>query len=472
MLGLALALFAVVALAGRRVSLVLTRDLQRLEAFASRVVGTGFGRERAPAGGSGEVANLARALNQMLDRLNEQHATLEGEREKLQRLTEALRAADRRKDDFLAMLAHELRNPLAPIRTGAEVLRRLPGADAQVQRQSEVIARQARHMTEIVDDLLDVSRVTRGLIALDRHDLDLAEVVQAAVEQVRPLVAVRRHRLEVALPDTPLPLHADRARLVQVVSNLLHNACKYTPEGGHLSVRASTDDGWLSLVVQDNGQGISAELMPELFELFTQGSRTAERAQGGLGLGLALVRQLVELHGGSVQAHSDGPGRGARFTVRLPRRPGAATAAAVTSPVPVQAAALQPRGCRVVVVDDNVDAAESLGALLALEGHRVEILHDAHGALGRAQQPLAQAFVLDIGLPGMDGYELARRLRALPGGDAALLIALTGYGQPGDRERSRAAGFDHHLVKPVDVGALLALLEGLSARPRPTAAAG
>ncbi|UUX97767.1 ATP-binding protein [Aquabacterium sp. J223] len=367
------------------------------------------------------------------------------------------------------MLAHELRNPLAPIRTGAELLRRLPGADAQVLRQSEVIARQARHMTEIVDDLLDVSRVTRGLIELDRHDLDLAEVVQAAVEQVRPLVAVRRHRLELQLPDTPLPLHADRARLVQVVSNLLHNACKYTPEGGHLLLRASAEDGWLSLVVQDNGQGIPTELMPELFELFTQGSRTAERAQGGLGLGLALVRQLVELHGGSVQAHSDGIGRGARFTVRLPRRPGAA---ATTSPVPVAAAVLQPRGCRVVVVDDNVDAAESLGALLALEGHRVEILHDAHGALGRAQQQMAQAFVLDIGLPGMDGYELARRLRALPGGDTALLIALTGYGQPGDRERSRAAGFDHHLVKPVDAQALLALLDGVAAARRPAAAAG
>ncbi|MGQ3053519.1 MAG: ATP-binding protein [Roseateles sp.] len=456
-----LALFAVVAVAGVRLSTVLTRQLQQLEGFARRLEGAGLTAERAPVSGDDEVASVAAALNRMLDTLNAQQDALLSEREKLTRLTGALQDADRRKDEFLAMLAHELRNPLAPITTGAELLSRLSASDSQLQRISGVISRQAGHMTKIVADLLDVSRVTRGLVTLEKVEVDLEDVVHAAVEQVRPLVEQRQHALDLQLPGEPVVVLGDRARLVQVVSNLLSNAAKYTPEGGQVQVRLQADAREALLEVQDNGIGIAPELMSEVFDLFTQGSRTADRAQGGLGLGLALVKHLVELHGGSVAAASEGSGMGTSLSVRLPRLLSPAWLPAA----PVPAGAVPPLA--LLVVDDNIDAARTLADFLALEGHVVRVAHDGTTALDLAAQAPADAYVLDVGLPGMTGYELARRLRESPHGQNALLIALTGYGQPADRERSRDAGFDHHLVKPADAAQVQALLAQASPRRRP-----
>jgi CheY-like chemotaxis protein/two-component sensor histidine kinase len=352
------------------------------------------------------------------------------------------------------MLGHELRNPLAPISAGAELLRRLPVEDPRVVRTSEIISRQVGHMTKIVSDLLDVSRVTRGLITLEKRPVDVAEVVSAAVEQVRPLIESRAHSITVSLPPGRIVVMGDPARLVQVVGNLLTNAAKYTDEGGHLEVAAGATADVAEIVVRDNGVGITPELMPEIFDLFTQGSRAADRSQGGLGLGLALVKHLVELHGGAVCASSDGPGQGSTFTVRLPRVPQAAAAAADTSPT----AQPQPRRRSVLVVDDNADAAQTLAQWLTLDGHAVFVAHDARAGLDIAEREPVDAFILDIGLPGMNGYELAQRLRAMPRSAHALLIALTGYGQEADRQRSMEAGFDHHLVKPADPDVLRTLL--------------
>jgi signal transduction histidine kinase len=317
---IAVFLFSAVVLAGARLAWLLTRDLHRLEAFSSKFIGSGLSRERAPVGGTAEVASLAVSINQMLDRLYEQHATLIREREKLVELTGALKAADRRKDEFLAMLAHELRNPLAPIRTGAALLGSRSVSAAQIALTGEIIARQVKHMSKLVDDLLDVSRLTRGLVSLERIPLDFAKVVTAALDQVGPLIQVNRHRLSVRLPDGPVPVVGDHDRLVQVVSNLLTNAATYTPDGGDivLSLEVDAQATHMTFTVEDNGNGIAAELLPEIFDLFTQGSRPADRSQGGLGLGLSLVKNLVELHGGSIRADSAGEGQGAKFTLRLP----------------------------------------------------------------------------------------------------------------------------------------------------------
>jgi signal transduction histidine kinase/CheY-like chemotaxis protein len=440
-----LCLFSGVVLAGLRLARLLTRDLQRLEGFARGLLGSGLNTERAPEGGSAEITSLARSINEMLERLNQQHLALLHEQDKLTQLTEALQEADRKKDAFLAMLGHELRNPLAPISAGAELLRKLPAADPRVARTSEVIARQVGHMTKIVSDLLDVSRVTRGLIRLERTEVDVAEVVNAAVEQLRPLIEQHRHAVSVSLPSQRTAVLGDPARLVQVVGNLLANAAKYTPEGGRIEVRVSATPSEVQVAVQDNGMGIAPELMPDLFELFTQGSRAADRSQGGLGLGLALVKHLVQLHGGTVEAASDGPEHGATFTIHLPR---------LLAPLDLShdEPRYEPleRPLRILVVDDNVDAASTLAHWLALEGHTVAVAHDGRSALEQAAREPFEAFILDIGLPGMDGTELARRLRVGGLAKGALLLALTGYGQTSDREKSAAAGFDHHLVKPAD----------------------
>ena len=458
-----LALFSIVVVAGMRLARLLTLDLRRLEAFSSRLLGTGLSTERAPEAGSTEVASLARSINGMLDRLSQQHAALLSEREKLTRLTEELQAGDRKKDDFLAMLGHELRNPLAPISAGAEFLRRIATDNPRVLRTSEVISRQVGHMTKIINDLLDVSRVTRGLITLDKADIDMGDIVSAAIEQVRPLIELRRHTLNVTVTDQSAVVHVDRARLVQVVSNLLTNAAKYTDEGGHIDVTVgcSNDEVWVA--VQDDGVGISHALMPEIFDLFTQGSRAIDRNLGGLGLGLALVKHLVGAHHGSVDAYSEGPGRGARFVVRLPRVSAPAHASR-DRPAPVAPSGEE---LRIMVVDDNIDAAESLAQLLTLEGHGVLVAHDGPSALSQAQREHVDVFILDIGLPGMDGIELARRLRAMPAGASAMLIALTGYGQATDHQKSTNAGFDHHLVKPADLDALRVLLATLDRAVEP-----
>ncbi|CAN7309000.1 PAS domain-containing protein [Massilia sp. LjRoot122] len=368
---------------------------------------------------------------------------------------EQLRLEAQRKDEFLAMLAHELRNPLAPIGAAAELLA-LGRLDADgVRRTSAIVARQVGHMTSLINDLLDVSRVTRGLVALACEPVDVKAAIADALEQVRPLVEARRHRLEMQLPLEDASVEGDHKRLVQVLANLLNNAAKYTPDGGHIVVRMEVDDGHVTMKVTDNGIGMTADVQRSVFDLFTQAERTSDRSQGGLGIGLALVKSLVELHRGSVSVHSDGPGQGSRFSVCLPR------AAAPVPGAPDEASRRQPAaasGRRVLVVDDNVDAAELLGMMLEGAGHSVHIEHLSQGAFDYAGAAMPDACILDIGLPDMDGNELARRLRALPQMRGALLVAVTGYGRPQDREAALAAGFDHHLVKPVDIQQLLDLL--------------
>ncbi|SNT25377.1 PAS domain S-box-containing protein [Noviherbaspirillum humi] len=374
------------------------------------------------------------------------------------RAEEELRIADRRKDEFLAMLAHELRNPLAPISTAAQLLKLTQMDQQRLRHTSDIIARQVQHMTELLDDLLDVSRVTRGLVTLDRKPLNVADVVKDALEQVRPLMEARRHVLQVGLPSEPAQVEGDATRLVQVIANVLNNAAKYTPEAGRLRLQLTATPERVNVAVSDNGIGIAPELLPHVFELFTQAERSPDRSQGGLGLGLALVKSLVELHGGGITARSDGPGAGSEFLITLPRL--AATQEQALAATPPDAPVLPPPmpGMRLMVVDDNVDAAQSLAMLLEAAGHEVETHYDAGSALAAARARPPQVFMLDIGLPDMDGYELAKRLRATSQTASATLIALTGYGQSQDRDRSRHAGFDHHLVKPADTRRLLALL--------------
>jgi CheY-like chemotaxis protein len=314
-------------------------------------------------------------------------------------------------------------------------------------------------MTELVDDLLDVSRVTSGLVKLEQEALDLHDVAAGAVEQVRSLIDARGHRLRLNAPDEPLTVLGDRTRLIQVLANLLNNSSKYTPDGGDISLTMASENRMVRISVRDNGIGIDPKLLPNIFDLFTQAERSPDRSQGGLGLGLALVRSLVDLHGGHVGARSDGPGTGSEFTVCLPRLDHISS---IDAPRHQGAQpSLTHNGMRVLVVDDNVDAAESLALLLQVEGHQVSVGHSARDALRLAQTEAPQVFLLDIGLPDMDGYELARRLRATEGSANAILIALTGYGQEQDQQRSKDAGFNHHLVKPagaLEVSTLLAEL--------------
>jgi PAS domain S-box-containing protein len=377
---------------------------------------------------------------------------------------EELKAAARRKDEFLAMLAHELRNPLAPISSAAQLLVHVAADEQRVRHASAIIGRQVRHLTGLVDDLLDVSRVTRGLVELQRERVDLKAVVASAVEQARPLVEARHHRLDQAMDAAPAWVDGDRIRLVQVVANLLNNAAKYTPQGGAVSLSLEVGDGGVTIAVRDNGIGIDHDLLPRVFELFTQAERTPDRAQGGLGLGLALVKSLVELHGGSVEAESGGAGLGSTFRVRLPL---AQSARAVSGPggvatVPDAPAGRRDTGRAILIVDDNADAALSLAEILRAFGHQVEVAHEPRRALALAERGWPEIFILDIGLPDIDGYALARRLRAMaeeqPDARAATYLALTGYGQAHDKVLSKAAGFDRHFVKPVDLEALLGAL--------------
>ncbi|MCC2955853.1 PAS domain-containing protein [Massilia sp. IC2-477] len=369
------------------------------------------------------------------------------------RVEDDLRAANRQKDQFLAMLAHELRNPLAPITTAAQLLQRGSLDPQRARHASDIIVRQAEHMTDLVNDLLDVSRVTRGLAEIEKEDLNVADIVQGAVEQVRPLLDMKRHQLQ--LEPAPVPLHVsgDRTRLVQVVSNILNNAAKYTPSGGRITLRVREEEGEAVIAVCDNGQGIDPQVLPYIFDLFTQAERTPDRSQGGLGIGLALVKSLVALHGGRVAAFSEGMNRGSEFLIRLP----------LLQSAPAQQEAQQEADgregpVRVLVVDDNADAAQMLATLLEAHGHQVSVEYDGTSGLARALRERPEVMLLDIGLPDMDGHELARRMRASPETANATLIALTGYGQSDDRERARAAGFDRHLVKPADLSELLRIL--------------
>ena len=377
-----------------------------------------------------------------------------------------LRDVDRRKDEFLAMLAHELRNPLAPITMAAGILGR-PGVNQKtLQEMSAMVVRQASHMTSLIDDLLDVSRINNGLVTLEREAVDLKDIVASAVEQVRSLMEKHNHDFSMQVAAEALRVKGDRVRLVQVFANILINAAKYTPEGGKifldLGVSRSLSGSQATVLVRDNGVGMSERLLPHIFDIFTQGERTPDRSQGGLGLGLSLVKNLVNLLGGTVSARSEGAGKGSEFTVVLPLLD-AEPPPDDTQVTPSSAGVTAVQIKHIMVVDDNVDAATTVAMLLEMDGHTVSVAHSAEQALAitssAAHYP-PQAFLLDIGLPGMDGYELARQLRALTATANATLIALTGYGQPRDRERSKVAGFNHHLEKPVDPDRLLALLNG------------
>jgi PAS domain S-box-containing protein len=375
---------------------------------------------------------------------------------------EELRKEGRRKDEFLAMLAHELRNPLAPIGAAAGLLKMSRLDENRLRQTSEVIDRQVSHMTSLIDDLLDVSRVTRGLVQLSMIELDAKTIIADAIEQVRPLIEPHAHHLEVHLAPETAFLMGDHKRLVQVFTNLLNNAAKYTPRGGRIQLIMEVDAHDIRFLVCDNGIGMAPDLVTRVFDLFSQAKRTSDRSQGGLGIGLALVKSLVELHGGSVRAHSDGLSAGSKFTVCLPRvlkrreeqpRFNPASHSQATAP-----------SLRVLVVDDNVDAASMLAVLLESFGHEVAVENDAWAALERAATFCPDICLLDIGLPGMDGHELARRLRNLPETAQAVLIAVTGYGQQQDKEKSLTSGFNYHFVKPMDTGHLCELLSEVADR--------
>ncbi|HEX6901597.1 MAG TPA: ATP-binding protein [Thermoanaerobaculia bacterium] len=376
--------------------------------------------------------------------------------EELRRRAEELSGEDRRKDQFLAMLAHELRNPLAPIRNAVELMRQVENIDPAFQRSREMVERQVKHLARLVDDLLDISRITRGSIRLRKEVVTLADAVERVVEVNRPLLENRSHKLYVQLPPEPIRLEADPARLEQILSNLLDNAARYTMPGGRIWVSASQEEDEAVIRVRDTGIGVPPDVLERVFEPFMQSDDSLARTEGGLGVGLTLVRSLVEMHGGRVEAHSPGLGQGSEFVIRLPARVPADQAAPEAEPA-VSAA----RPLKVLVVEDNVDAAESLASLLRLWSHDVSVVHDGRSALEAARVHHPEVVLLDIGLPGLDGYQVAQRLRDEVGLDHTLLVAMTGYGQPEDRRRSREAGIHHHFVKPVEPAVLRNLLAGV-----------
>lgn len=381
------------------------------------------------------------------------------------RLYQALRDADRRKDEFLATLAHELRNPLAPIRNGLQIMKLAAGDPQPIDEARTLMERQVTHMVRLIDDLMDISRITRGKLDLRKERVELAAVVRAAVDTSRPLIEASDHELSLTVPARPIVLDADPTRLAQVFSNLLNNAAKYTEPGGDIALVAERQGSDVVVTVRDNGVGIPPEMLPHVFEMFTQVDRSLERSQGGLGIGLSLVKGMVEMHGGSVEARSGGQGEGSEFVVRLPivvsptqRAPAAGGEAEVAGPA---------SGRRILVVDDNHDSARTLARLLKLMGHEARTAHDGGEAVVAAEQYRPELMLLDIGLPVMNGYDVARTVRGKPWGAGVAIVALTGWGQEGDRRRSQEAGIDRHLVKPVDPADLERLLGEL--RPGPDA---
>jgi len=372
---------------------------------------------------------------------------------------EALGHADRRQNDFLAMLAHELRNPLAPIRNAIQIMSRITaGQDRRVDHARDVIDRQSAQLTRIIDDLLEVSRIDSGKINLRREKVVVQDLVRRAADAQQAFVAERRQTLELRLPDARVYVNADAARLAQAFGNVLNNAAKYTPEGGRIEVTMTPHDETVEIVVADNGAGIDPGLLPHVFDLFRQGTEIERRAGAGLGLGLSIVRRLVELHGGTVKAASDGAGQGSRFTIVLPlAEPAVAAAGKASSARP---GVRQPP--KVLVVDDNVDAAEAIATLLQFSGYQIDVAHDPHSAIEAAARSNPDLVLLDIGLPGMTGYEVAQRMRDGGAGRRTKIVALTGYGQEQDNEQAKAAGFSAYLVKPVDADQLTALVNQLT----------
>ncbi|HEX5766310.1 MAG TPA: PAS domain S-box protein, partial [Woeseiaceae bacterium] len=373
----------------------------------------------------------------------------------VKRTAQALKDANRRKDEFLAMLAHELRNPLSAISSAVELLG-TPDGGNHLDVARLIIGRQTVHLARLVDDLLDMSRITRGVVALRKDVLNVNTLIDGAVEQVKPLIEQRRHVLEVSVPRKPLWLEGDATRLEQLFANLLTNSAKYTEPGGRIEVKARRLIDTILITVRDNGIGISAKLLPDVFELFSQSDRSADRSAGGLGIGLTLVKSIAEMHGGNVEAKSGGLRKGSEFTVRLPalavddkRKKAQARSVPVANSGPAR---------RILVVDDNEDAALALSRLLEASGHIVFQAYDGPSSLEAAKEHEPDVVLLDIGLPGLDGYEVAKRMRQDPALSEVLLIALSGYCQEEDRQRSREAGFDHHLAKPTDHKQLLELL--------------
>ncbi len=404
-------------------------------------------------------------LNQVLQRANTEleqaNRTLQSEVAERSRVEQALKEADRQKDEFLAMLAHELRNPLAPILNAVQLMRRRPVADPQLDWSREVIERQLGHLTRLVDDLLDVSRITRGKINLAREPVEISALVARAVETVEPLIAERSHDLQIDVPQQPIRVYGDPLRLTQALGNVLANAAKYTERQGRIELIARQCGAVAEIRVRDTGIGIPASQLPQIFDMFTQLNHQAGRPQGGLGIGLALVRKLLEMHGGTVTASSEGDGRGSEFLMTLPVM-SSERIAVPAGPEPVAAPQVRRR---ILVADDNSDALESLATLLEIGGH--EVFSAANGALAleSAERHRPDVALLDIGMPKLDGYEVARRIRAQPWGHRITLVALTGWGQDSDRRRSGEAGFDSHLVKPLDLDHLTELLGRLPEGP-------
>ena len=381
----------------------------------------------------------------------------------LREAQQALRDADRRKDEFLAVLAHELRNPLAPIRNSLNILRMSGHLDPMAERVGEMMERQVNHLVRLVDDLMEVSRITRGKIELRKERIEIAAVVRSAVETSRPVIDASEHRFALAIPAEPITIEGDLVRLAQVVANLLINAAKYTEPGGQIWLTVRREADQVTISVRDTGAGIPPEMLPRVFDLFMQVDLHSNRAQGGLGIGLALVKSLVEMHGGTVEGRSEGVGRGSEFVVRLPLAvmlPSISTPGSGSG----QPAIAPPR--RVLVVDDNKDAADSLAMLLKLIGADIRVVYSGADALKAFASFKPEVVLLDIGMPGMDGYEVARRLRNEPSSESVMLIALTGWGQEEDRRRSESFGFDQHLIKPPEIETLKTLLFSLGGNPK------
>ena len=403
-----------------------------------------------------QVATLVSAVRSALRARNRQYQ-IRGHLEERERAADSLRAADQRKDEFLATLGHELRNPLAPLLTGLQLLKNANVQDQAIQRITVVMERQISHLVALVNDLLEVSRITRGVIELHRSPLDLSFVIESAIDASRPAMDAAGHTLTVELPHPPVTVSGDAVRLTQVFANLLTNAAKYTNGGGEIRVAVRREGDRAKVSVRDNGIGIPASHLQSVFDMFMQVDRSNRRAQGGLGIGLTLVRSLVLMHGGRVEARSDGPGQGSEFIVELPALAVGEVPAREAQPL----APLPP--VRLLVVDDNVDAAETLGTLLGTLGADVEVVHSGRAALDAIERIEPDVVLLDVGMPEMDGHEVARRIRANPKHSGVLLIALSGWSQEQDILHSRAAGFDHHLVKPLDLDRLRQLLRGAPA---------
>jgi len=465
---------------------VITEPLDSMANVAREVVNRRDYSLRAHSTSDDEIGFVVEAFNSMLDEvqararaLEQSNAALTSEvqirhsaevalaraNSRLETTMAALREADRKKDEFLATLAHELRNPLAPVIHAVKLMESPAADEAQRQWGREVIARQVQRMALLLDDLLDVSRITRGRLELRKDYVDLQSLVNSAVETARPLIDAKNHTLTIDLPAEPVVLEVDPLRLSQALSNLLTNAAKYTDAQGQIRLTAAQDAEGLAIRVSDNGIGIESAVIKGLFEMFSQIDSAIDRAEGGLGIGLALVKGLVALHGGSVQATSPGLGQGSEFTIRLPRAV-VVERHALGSHQPSSPVALAgPRG-KVVIADDNRDAADSLKVLLELSGYDAFVAYDGQQALDLGTRELPRAFILDVGMPDMTGYEVARRIRQQAWGRNALLVAVTGWGQDDDKERAKAAGFDHHFTKPVDPQAVeQVLVASLKMRP-------